>query len=245
MANDIALSIIIPVLNGEPFIAETVARVFAWAKGLGQQIEIICINDGSQDNTLSALEAICGRDMRCSVINFSNNCGKGAAIREGLKNARGRYAVFTDADLPYGVDIFGRMLQIMQSNPDLALLYGSRSHESSKYEAGYGVLRKFGRNFFSYFIRLMVLPNVSDTQCGIKMLRVDFAKLAAEKLTVNRFAYDVELFVIADAHRLKYGDVPVTLNQSKESSVRLIKDTLIMIWDVARIKLRKMMGHYV
>lgn len=244
MPNEPFLSIIIPVLNGGPFIRETTDRIFVWAKNSGHQVEIVCVNDGSRDDTQDVLKASCGSVLECRVITFSENRGKGAAIREGLKNARGKYVVFTDADLPYGVDIFGKMLQIMEGDQSLALLYGSRSHESSKYEAGYGALRRFGRNFFSYFIRLMVLPNVSDTQCGIKMLRADFAKLAVERLTVNRFAYDVELFVIADAHNLKYKDVAVTLNQKKESSVRLVKDTLIMICDVVRIKIKNLLGHY-
>jgi dolichyl-phosphate beta-glucosyltransferase len=106
----------------------------------------------------------------------------------------------------------------------------------SREKRGYGFLRRLGRSFFSRVIRFLVVPNVLDTQCGIKMLRSELAKQVVAKGVINRFAADIELFIIARANHWRYEDFPVELNHRKESSVRLIRDTLIMFKDVLRIK---------
>ena len=101
-----------------------------------------------------------------------------------------------------------------------------------------------GRFFFSALIRLIVPIGVADTQSGIKIFRNDLARLVAEKLTVHRFAFDVEIFAIAKQNNFQYIDFPVVLNQRKESSVHFFKDTLNMIKDILKIRYLMFVGYY-
>lgn len=236
------LSIIIPVYNAGAFLSQTLSRL---AEEQGDGRELIVVDDGSGDDTFAVMEQFRSRIQNYHIIRLPHNRGKGFATRAGMKEAHGAYVAFTDADLPYGTSIFGTMLAVLKKKPEVHLLYGSRSHELSKEEKGYGAVRRFGRNFFSNVIRFLAVPKVKDTQCGIKMLTAELAKRAVETAIVDRFAFDIELFMIAKAHGWMYEEFPVTLSHRKESSVRLVYDTLRMLRDVVRISRRYAQGGYV
>ena len=243
MDNVVELSLIIPVLNGASFLKSSLDKLALWTSQQTYSIEIIFVNDGSSDKTQEILNNFHGL-KNVAVINFIKNLGKGAAIKAGLSHARGAYVVFTDADLPYGLDVFDGMLNKIKSNHSIALVYGSRSHEQSIYKEGYGFGRRLGRFFFSALIRLIIPIGVADTQSGIKLFRRDLAMLVAEKLTVHRFAFDVEIFAIAKQNNFSYVDFPVTLSQRKETSVHFIKDTLNMIKDIFKIRYLMFCNYY-
>ncbi len=238
---NIELSVIIPAYNAGAFIEDTLRRLAAL---LGESRELIVVDDGSGDDTFDVMRRFEGRIPNYSCIRLPRNRGKGFALREGMKRARGTYVAFTDADLPYGLSIFDEMLAVMKKDSALFLLYGSRSHQNSKEEKGYGTLRRFGRNFFSNVIRYLAVPDVPDTQCGIKMLTRELAECASVSAIINRFAFDIELFMIAKAHGWQYRAFPVTLTHRKESSVRLVRDTLVMLLDLLRIISRYERGNY-
>ena len=234
-------SVITPVFNAERFLERTLGEIAEWRAKLREPVEIIFVNDGSTDRTLSLLAAFAGRDSSVQVIQFAENHGKGFALREGMRRSHGEYVAFTDADLPYGLNALQEMRRIMQEDPTLAFLYGSRSHVASRSEA-YGSLRTTGRRFFSVLIRLLAVPGVADTQCGVKMLRRRLVDAVVKKTIVDRFAFDVELFVIANAGRMRSHDFPVELREQKQSSIRLVKDTINMFGDLFRIRVRMWRG---
>jgi len=89
---DISVSAIVPAYNEE----ERIANVIETLINSGLLDEIIAINDGSLDNTLEVLRKF-GRKIK--IINFKKNCGKGKAIAEGIKKAKGDYLFFCDSDL--------------------------------------------------------------------------------------------------------------------------------------------------
>ena len=244
MNNFVELSLVIPVLNGEPFLQSSLDRLAFWAKQQTYATELIFVNDGSSDKTQEILNNFHGYS-NITLINFNSNFGKGAAIKSGMAKARGAYVAFTDADLPYGLEIFSAMLNKINSNSKIVLIYGSRSHAQSIYKEGYGLGRRLGRFFFSVLIRFIVPIGVADTQSGIKIFRSDLAKLVAEKLTVHRFAFDVEIFAIAKQNNFVYEDFPVVLSQRKESSVHFIKDTINMISDIFKIRYLMFLNYYV
>lgn len=237
------LTIIIPVFNAAAFLEESLRRIRQWTEGRGGDVELIVVDDGSVDNTLAVARNFKGL-ANYRVIGLKGNMGKGFALREAMKQARGEYIGFTDADLPYGLEAFDQMLQLMKTSPNLYFLYGSRSHVLSRSKKGYGAVRSIGRFFFSNLIRLIAVPGVSDTQCGIKMFRKKLVEAVIKKSVIDRFAIDIELFAIAKANNFAYQDFPVELTHRKESSVRLVKDTILMLADALRIKIRMWFKKY-
>lgn len=241
---DIELSIILPVFNGADILERSLKRLKSWIAEKPYKIELIVVNDGSTDATKNISENFQGKFDYYQFINFSENKGKGFAVKAGMRAANGKFVVFTDADLSYGVDIFDAMYQFIKTDKNIQLLYGSRRHPQSKGYAGYTKLRRFSSLLFSNLARFIVPPAVKDTQCGVKMMRGEFAALAAQKLTINRFAFDIELFVIAKAYNLTFQDFPVALSHREETSVRLITDALFMIKDICLMKINIWLGRY-
>jgi len=91
---EIKVSIIIPVYNAEKYIREDLDSL------LGQslrEIEVICVDDGSKDSSLKILEDYQRKDDRIKILKQENK-GAGAARNEGMKEAKGDYLIFLDAD---------------------------------------------------------------------------------------------------------------------------------------------------
>ncbi|KZX16043.1 putative glycosyltransferase EpsJ [Methanobrevibacter cuticularis] len=93
--NDIKVSVIIPVYNVEKYLEQCLDSVVNQTL---KEIEIICINDKSSDDSLAILEKYAKKDNRITIINNVKNNGGGFSRNEGLKLARGEYISFIDAD---------------------------------------------------------------------------------------------------------------------------------------------------
>ncbi len=98
-AHTVTLSIVVPMYNESDNIGEFYDRITLVLQGMGESYEIICINDGSKDDTLSKLEALNRSDSRVKVIDLSRNFGKEIALSAGLDFTAGRGVIPIDADL--------------------------------------------------------------------------------------------------------------------------------------------------
>ena len=110
--------------------------------------EIICVNDGSTDNTLALLKQYNAQDKRFKVVSFSRNFGHQAAFLSGLKNSTGLYIAMIDGDL--------------QDPPELLEQFFQKMEEG--YDVVYGVRRKRKEGFFkklSYKLYYIILNNIS------------------------------------------------------------------------------------
>ena len=104
------LSVVIPVYNEAATLPALFARLNATLERIGEAWEIVCINDGSTDQTLAALLALRNREPRLVVIDFSRNFGKECAVAAGLRRARGRAVVIMDADLQHPPETIAEMV---------------------------------------------------------------------------------------------------------------------------------------
>jgi hypothetical protein len=118
------LSIVIPCHNEEEVIESTHRRLVAALPSTGMDFEILYIDDGSRDRTLSRLEAIAAADPRATVIELSRNFGQQSAMSAGLARARGDAVVIIDADLQDPPEVIPEMVECWRSGADVA--YGRR-----------------------------------------------------------------------------------------------------------------------
>ncbi len=238
------LAIIVPVYNAEDSLGESVQSLIQFRGNFVGNLQIIFVNDGSTDDSYSKLVNLTSNLSFISVINLESNKGKGFALKKGISFANAKYVGFTDIDLPYGMGIFNSTYNKLNDNADLSMVYGSRHHADSEPEQDYGIVRKIGRKFFSNIVRAITPTDVKDTQCGFKMMKEGFAQKVVESSIVNRFAFDIELFMVAHANNKKISPVSVSLNHTKESSVRIVVDTIRMIYDIIRIRYAYHTKHY-
>ncbi|MCB1002700.1 MAG: glycosyltransferase, partial [Acidimicrobiales bacterium] len=201
-------------------------------------LEVVIVDDGSGDGTAAAARAA-GADV---VLEQPENRGKGAAVRRGVLESRGRTVAFTDADLSYSPDQLLRLLGEVESGWDMVV--GSRRHEDTTTLVRAGRLRELGGRAINLLTQVVLLGQYRDTQCGLKAFRSDVARLLFGRSRIDGFAFDVELFHLAERYRLSLAEVPVSVANSSRSTVRVARDALRLVRDLFRIRRAARRGRY-
>jgi polyisoprenyl-phosphate glycosyltransferase len=108
----IELSIVLPIYNEAAGIRGALDRLDATLAGLGRPYEIVCVDDGSTDQTPILLDALAEAMPHLRVVRFTRNFGKEAALHAGLRSARGEAAIFMDADLQHPPELIPQMVEL-------------------------------------------------------------------------------------------------------------------------------------
>lgn len=231
------LSVVIPAFREEGRIAATVATVRSALRDVSP-LEIVVVDDGSGDQTAEEARAA-GAD---AVLAQQQNRGKGAAVRAGMLAASGRVVAFTDADLSYAPDQLATLLARVEEGWDVVV--GSRKHVDTTTLVKARRLRELTGRVFNLLSELVLLGQYRDTQCGLKAFRGDVAELIFSRTRVDRFAFDVEVFHLAERYRLSVLEVPVSLRNTAESTISVGRDSIQMVLDLLRIRRWAGRGYY-
>ncbi len=240
------LSVVIAAYNEERVIGATVQRVSEYlASG---DNELVVVDDGSRDRTAALVQALLPRHPNVRLLKMDRNQGKGAAIRAGVLATRGRYVLYTDADLVYPIEGVEPFIAALDAGADLAI--GSRSHANTLFALhprhfSYIYQRYLvGRAHIQVVSRLLGL-RVTDTQCGFKCFRGDVARDVFARLTLPDFAFDVEALYVSAALGYRRVELPVYfLYLGEQSSVELMRDSVHMLRDLLRIRENGRTGRY-
>ncbi|MBL8777939.1 MAG: glycosyltransferase [Acidimicrobiales bacterium] len=236
----VRLSVVVPAYRERDHIADAVAALREALEPVRVDggLEIVIVDDGSGDGTADAARAA-GADL---VLEQPENRGKGAAVRRGVLDSHGRTVAFTDADLSYSPDQLLRLLAAVEDGWDVVV--GSRRHEDTTTLVRAGRLRELGGRAINLLTQAVLLGQYRDTQCGLKAFRSDVAQLLFGRSRVDGFAFDVELFHLAERYRLSLTEVPVSVANSSRSTVRVARDALHLVRDLFRIRRWAKQGRY-
>jgi len=219
-------SIIIPAFNEESVIGSTIADVAEHF----HPFEIIVVSDGSTDRTDEIV-----RQSAARLIRLPENSGKGAAVRRGVMEAAGNIIAFIDADMPYRPENLDQAIELVRSGAaDVAV--GARDLPQSETDRSYPMRRRLAGRTLSFLIRIFLIRDVTDTQCGLKAFRGDAAKRLFATSRVDGFGFDFEVLYLATSWGMRIARVPVALSHRHASRVRLIRDSAIMLWDLIRVR---------
>jgi putative flippase GtrA len=234
----VRLSVVVPAYREAGRIGSTVERIRGALGHLDGGLEVVVVDDGSADGTAEEARRA-GADV---VVVQSANRGKGAAVRAGVLASSGRTVAFTDADLAYAPDQILGLLEQVEAGHDVVV--GSRRHDLTTTLVRAGRLRELGGRVINLFTRAVLLGAYRDTQCGLKAFRADAARAIFERSTVDGFAFDVEVFVTAERNGLAVGEVPVRVENSSRSTVRVARDASQLVVDLLRIRRAAREGRY-
>ncbi|NGO42965.1 glycosyltransferase family 2 protein [Streptomyces ureilyticus] len=122
------LSVVVPCFNEEQVLEAFNDELHARLDELGEPYEVVFVDDGSTDGTLSLLRAFAFRDPRVRYLSLSRNFGKEAGLLAGLREATGDHIALMDADLQHPPALLGKMDLIPQDNPvaDAVFSVGAR-----------------------------------------------------------------------------------------------------------------------
>ncbi len=236
---DARLTVVVPAYKAVGEIGDTVRSLRETLEPIvgSDELEVLVVDDGSGDETgAEALEA------GARLVTQPQNRGKGAAVRTGVLAARGRSIVFTDADLSYEPAHVVTMLEEIEDGWDVVV--GSRRHEETTTLVKARAIRELGGRMINWLTHLVLLGHFRDTQCGIKGFRSDIGKVIFERTTIDGFAFDVEIYLIAEQDHMSLKEIPVSVENRQVSSVRIVADTALLFRDLVRIRRMAGWGRY-
>lgn len=245
------LSVVIPAYNEAPNLRRGVLEELA--RYLGSRpypSEVLVVDDGSQDETAGLVEEFCRGHPTFQLLR-SDHGGKARAVVAGLRAARGRYVMFMDMDLATSLEHIDELVAALEGGADVVI--GSREMRGSV-RIGTPLSRRLLGRGFSLLIRALLLPGLSDTQCGFKGFRREAARELIEAMVVFRerapvsgprvTAFDVELLVAARERGWRIREIPVTWRHFKSPRVSLLREPLLMLREVLAIWWARLRGRY-
>ncbi len=237
------VSFVVPCYNSSRIIGNTLERLQRLSTTipyLAKSIEIIVVDDGSTDDTARLVSTSFPDTV---LLRHPVNKGKGAAVRQGMLNAKGQYRFFMDADQPYDLEILPVMLRYLHEK-EFHVVIGARDAHASRGLEKRSVMRKISSSLFTALISRIVVTGIRDTQCGLKGFRADVAEYLFSESRTNRFAFDVEILYLAYKNNLDVKRIPVHLVSEDASSVSILQDGTRMLFDVFLLPLRYHTGRY-
>lgn len=238
-----SLSIVIPAYNEEKRIYSTILRLFRYVEhdNLFGKKELIIVENGSTDKTNQQIKwgyedgCFNNRNNWPDFYIYHSDKGKGVAVKEGIKRARGAFILITDADLSTSIGQVRQLYLEIDKGPGIYgdIVIGSRRAPGA-HVYGQSYTRRLSSWAFNQWSRIL-LPEILDTQCGFKLLRWEPAQEIAKRLTLTGYAFDVEMLYIA--HKLGYEikEVPVKWIDSEGSKINVIRDSIKMVSDIVKI----------
>ena len=233
------LSVIIPAFNEEGRLPHTLRHICEYLAAKEYRSEVIVVDDGSRDHTAKVAREFAS-EVRV-VVNEANR-GKGYSVRRGFTEARGEFALFTDADLSTPIEEFDQFLPLLKDGHDI--VFGSRALPGSRIEVHQPWLREMGGRFFNILVRRATLPDFHDTQCGFKAFSRRAREILIPRQTMDGWSFDLELLYIAKKHGLRLKEQPVRWRNSPDTKVSFVKDASKMFREIFKIKRNDRAGMY-
>lgn len=212
--------------------------------------EVVVSDDGSTDQSLALIETFAKKNPAVRVIKNAH-AGKPYALRSGIKGARGTYVLLTDMDQSTPITELGKLLPWTKEGYHVVIgSRGARRTDSS-------LIRQLASVTFLLARRLILLPEIKDTQCGFKLIKTSLAgKIFARMRLFGRVnnavgwkvtAYDVELLHLAKKMGEKIKEVRVVWKNEDTASGKkrnFIKESIEMLFEIMRVRVNDMLGKY-
>jgi dolichyl-phosphate beta-glucosyltransferase len=234
------LSLIIPAYNEQARLPYTLMEIERFVCSEQLECEVIVVDNGSRDATSAVVTHASESFARLRLLRTDRR-GKGCAVRAGMLAGRGEVLLFADADLSWSVGDLRRFTDlVIQQCP---IVIGSREGQGAR-RVGEPVYRHLMGRVFNRVVQSLAVPGIEDSQCGFKAFRADAAHAIFTRQRINGFGFDVEVLYLA--RRLGYGVkvVPLRWEHKENSRVAPVRDTLLMLSDVLRVRLNAWRGAY-
>jgi len=235
------LSIVIPSFNEELRLPETLAAISSYIRSSRRETEVIVVDDGSTDRTADIAKSFRGEIRGLRVVANDKNRGKGYSVRHGMLEARGRFVLFTDADLSAPIAEADKLLAAL-ANHDVAI--GSRALDRKLISVRQSVFREYAGIIFNFIVRFILRLPFVDTQCGFKAFRRERCRVIFQQQRIERFGFDPELLYLARHHGLSAAEIPVRWAHSPATKVSMMRDSVQMFLDVFSIRWNALVGRY-
>lgn len=229
------LSIVIPAYNEEKRIEKTLNDyILFFDRKYKKNYEIIVVLNGCRDKTLSIVLKISKKNKSVKHIDIKQAIGKGGAIIEGFRLARGDVIGFVDADGATSSDAFNDLIYGIK---DFDGVIASRWIKGAKILYKQPLLKRIGSRGFNFLVRILFGLKFKDTQCGAKLFRSKLVKDIVEELSITKWAFDINLLYSAKIKGYKIIEIPTKWNAIPASHFNLFRAIPEMFLGLVRLRL--------
>jgi glycosyltransferase involved in cell wall biosynthesis len=217
-----SISIVVPAYNESARLPDTIRRIEGYFTAANWDFhEIIIVDDGSTDSTFQTAMCFAKTNPNVRVLQNPGNHGKGYSVRHGMKEARGEWRLFSDADLSAPIEELDKLCDAVDQR-GVKVAIGSRALDRSLIGVHQPGFRETAGRFFNAVMRVAVGLPIADTQCGFKLFHKDAAEIAFSRQRLERFGFDVEILYIAKKHGFAIAEIPVRWNHAEGSKVGML-----------------------
>lgn len=231
------LSVIIPVYNEEKVISSTLQRIISYLKKRDFDWEIICVDDGSSDNSQPLIKNF----SPVKILANNKNLGKGAAVKLGILAASGEWLLFLDADLSTDISELKKFEPYLS---DYDIIIGSRQLPQTKIIKSQPFYRVLLGRLGNLIIRGILGINFKDTQCGFKIFNKKCQSIFRGQI-LSGWGFDFEILYLAQKFGFRIKEIGVNWHYSLESKVRFrsywqtLRELLKIKFNILRKKYEK------
>ena len=213
-----SIDIVIPVLNEERTLSESVAALRAYlADAIPNPWRIVIADNGSDDRTLDIARELSEEHPDVAWIRLEQR-GRGRALRRAWLESQADFVCYMDVDLSTDLAAILPTVQALEEGYDLAI--GSRLARGARVYR-----RTFKREFISrsynLLIKTMFFTRFTDAQCGFKALTRAAAQALVPRVVDQGWFFDTELLILAEKRGFRARDIPVTWTDDPDSRVKV------------------------
>ena len=240
MSSAVSLSIVVPAFNEEARLGSTLTELCGYLNTRPWDWEVRVVDDGSADGTGEVAAQAAATEPRI-VLQREPHRGKGGAVKAGLTAAPGEYRFICDADLSMPVAELPRFLPPTLTDFEVAI--GSREGHGAR-RIGEPIVRHLAGRVFNFAVQQLMVGGLNDTQCGFKMFTRRAVEAIFPLVTIDGWAFDIEVLFIARQRGLRIVEVPIEWHYRRESQLSLLRDGARMFGELLSIRARARRGEY-
>jgi len=204
--------------------------------------EIVVVDDGSTDATVQVVEQLRAEFPDLRVLRNPGNRGKGYAVRHGMLEAAGEWALCTDADLSSPIDELDKLWQAAEKAAAQVAI-GSRAIDRRLIGVRQSQFRENAGRFFNLVMRIVTGLPFHDTQCGFKLFESGAAHEIFKRQLLDGFGFDVEALFIGRRLGYRQIEVPVRWNDVAGTKVSAFRGIAAFL-DPFTVRWNQIRGRY-
>jgi glycosyltransferase involved in cell wall biosynthesis len=237
LQQNVRLSIVIPAYNEQDRLVPTLTETIAYLDRQPYTSEILVVSDGSSDQTAQVAQHFrTPQHLLVHAMEYHPNRGKGYAVKTGMLKAKGKVAMFMDADYAVPIDYVEKGLALIDAGHDIAI--ASRAVSGARIMVRQNSWRTLSARLYTWIQNSYLGIDYPDTQCGFKLFTRSAAQWLFRRQRLESVIFDPEILWLACKAGFKVGQFPVRWTHVADSRIQYdtIGKSLFIFQELFRIK---------